>query len=182
MQNKYEKYYEKVTAFALVYNQEDFVEECVLSLLNQNCPPIEIIISDDASTDKSFEIIQKFIAEYNGPHKVVANKNVKNMGLIPHYNSCVKDTMGDFLIGIGGDDYWALDRVKKTVEFWVDNNFPAAICINPMMIDAKGNHLRRWQRNPPNTITAEGMLGLEPAGRYLGGFRKRLFDVFGPLP
>lgn len=181
MQQKYDEYFGKVTALILFYDQEEFVEECVLSVLNQNCPPIDIVLSDDASPDNSFEIIETCVKNYKGPHNVSLYRNTENMGVIRHFNTRVQELARPLIIPLGGDDVWELDRVRETVHFWVDNDFPTAISVNPMMIDSTGNQLRHWQESPPDSITINGLLGLEPAGRFFGGMHMDILNIFGPL-
>lgn len=61
-----------LVSFILVaYNQEDFIEEAIISAINQNYEPLEIIISDDASTDQTFKIAKAAIDRYKGPHHVI---------------------------------------------------------------------------------------------------------------
>ena len=76
---------ELISFFALTYNQEKYIEDSLKGLFSQTYSPLEIIISDDCSTDKTFEIIQKFVSEYKGPNKVIINRNEKNLGLIKHF-------------------------------------------------------------------------------------------------
>lgn len=73
---------ELISFFALTYNQEKYIEESLKGLLSQTYSPLEIIISDDCSTDKTFEIIKKVVSDYKGTNKILINRNEKNLGLI----------------------------------------------------------------------------------------------------
>ncbi|MCK5536618.1 MAG: glycosyltransferase, partial [Bacteroidales bacterium] len=55
------------TLFA--YNQEKYIQEAVEGALSQTYSPLEIVISDDCSTDRTFEIIKELTEDYSGPHK-----------------------------------------------------------------------------------------------------------------
>ena len=70
----------------LIYNQEKLIEEAITAALAQNYSPLEIIISDDHSTDNSWAIAQKVVENYSGPHKIILNRNEKNIGLVQHCN------------------------------------------------------------------------------------------------
>jgi glycosyltransferase involved in cell wall biosynthesis len=48
------------------YNQEQYIEECIRGALSQTYENLEIIISDDFSTDQTFKIIQRIQKEYGG--------------------------------------------------------------------------------------------------------------------
>ncbi len=64
-----------VTFYVITYNQARFVREAVESALAQTYSPIEILLSDDCSTDGTFEIIQETVKGYSGPHTVILNRN-----------------------------------------------------------------------------------------------------------
>ena len=68
------------------YNIEKYVEESVKCAFAQTYSPLEIVLSDDCSTDQTFEIMKRMADEYQGPHKIVLNRNVKNMGITKHMN------------------------------------------------------------------------------------------------
>ncbi|UWQ31990.1 glycosyltransferase [Leisingera sp. M527] len=100
----------------LSYCQEDTITEAVQSLLNQKCEPIEIIISDDASTDGTFEKIQEVIKDYRGPHPVLARRNEVNLGLNRHIARSVSLATSDLMIWAAGDDRNAPGRAQKVID------------------------------------------------------------------
>lgn len=63
------------------YNVEEFIEESVKCAFSQTYENLEIILSDDCSTDNTFNIMKKMADEYDGPHKIVLNRNEKNLGI-----------------------------------------------------------------------------------------------------
>ena len=62
-----------VSICLFAYNQEKYIRAAVESCLSQTYSSCEIILSDDASTDKTFELMQECVREYNGPHKIIDN-------------------------------------------------------------------------------------------------------------
>jgi len=65
-----------LVSFAVfAYNQEDFIREAVLGAFSQTYSPLEIILSDDCSSDRTFEIMEKMAAAYSGPHRVIVRRN-----------------------------------------------------------------------------------------------------------
>lgn len=72
-------------SFALLaYKQEQYIREAVEGAFSQTYSPLEIILSDDCSPDRTFDIIQEMAAKYTGPHKVVLNRNPQNFGIGAH--------------------------------------------------------------------------------------------------
>jgi len=87
------------------YNIEAFIEESVKCAFAQTYENLEIILSDDHSTDKTFDIMKQMAAEYQGSHKVVLNRNEQNLGITKHMNKCYLEmAQGDIIIAAHGDD------------------------------------------------------------------------------
>src|SRR5215208_5561829 len=70
-----------LVSFALLtYNHEKFIRDAVSAAFAQTYQPLEIIISDDCSTDQTFEIVQEMVLAYTGEHRVVLRRNPENLG------------------------------------------------------------------------------------------------------
>lgn len=78
------------------YNKEEYIEECILSVKNQTYKNVEIIIVDDASTDKSCEVIKKLGLDYLHTNHLQAG-GARNLAL--------KHATGDYIIFLDSDDY-----------------------------------------------------------------------------
>ena len=74
-----------ITLFLFSYNQEKYIKQAVESALAQDYPNLEVIISDDHSTDNTVGIIQSIIQDYSGKHKVALNINPTNLGIGEHH-------------------------------------------------------------------------------------------------
>jgi len=103
-----------VSIILITHNFEKYVEETLASIANQTYKDIEVIVVDDASTDKTIKIIKK-IAEKNPRVKVFQNKN--NLGKARSFNIGIKKSRGEFIVQFDGDDTMPKDRIKKQVEF-----------------------------------------------------------------
>ena len=71
----------KVSIIIPVYNVEKYIEDCLLSVINQSYNNIECIFVDDCTKDNSIDIINKRLAEYKGPIKFRIISHKINMGL-----------------------------------------------------------------------------------------------------
>lgn len=100
-------------SFILIsYNQVDTVTQSAHAVLAQNCAPLQIILSDDASTDGTFEILQDIASKYSGPHNVIARQNQKNLGVNKHMSKAIELASCDFLIWSAGDDVSEPNRAQ----------------------------------------------------------------------
>lgn len=100
----------------LTYRQSPYVAEAVRSLLAQEGEPIEIIISDDASPDDTFAVIEATVAGYAGPHSVILSRNARNMGVNAHILHTYEMSRGEIIIATSGDDLNRPDRARRTLD------------------------------------------------------------------
>ncbi|MGE0659221.1 MAG: glycosyltransferase [Reyranellaceae bacterium] len=104
-------------SFALLcYNQQEFVAEAVAAALTQDCEPIEILISDDASTDGTWEAIQRATAGYRGPHRLRLHRNARNLGCTGHTLAALAMAESDLVVVGAGDDVSEPDRVRAVMQ------------------------------------------------------------------
>lgn len=113
-------FFEKpLVTFALfAYNQENFIAEAVEAAFAQTYQPLEIIISDDGSSDKTYEIILSLVQRYQGPHIVRAVQTDSNKGILSHVLTVVKISHGVLIVVAAGDDISEPNRVTSLFEVW----------------------------------------------------------------
>jgi len=111
-----------VSIMFITYNQEKFVCEALDSLFAQTYDPLEIIVCDDCSPDRTFELIETKTSEYKGSHKIILNRNKENLGLAGNVNKAMELSSGYFLIFAAGDDISVPDRTTQLVEQWQSND------------------------------------------------------------
>ena len=70
-----------VSMLVIAYNQAQQIGDAVRSALAQTYEPLEIIVSDDASSDATYAAIEAALAGYAGPHRVIARRNTVNQGI-----------------------------------------------------------------------------------------------------
>jgi glycosyltransferase involved in cell wall biosynthesis len=106
----------------VTYNQENLVEESIDSLLNQTYSPLEIIISDDLSSDRTRENIQSKISQYHGPHEIKIVFNDTNVGLCQNINQAIEHCQGEFIFAAAGDDISLPNRCEIVMTEWLKLN------------------------------------------------------------
>lgn len=113
------KFLPKVSVMIITYNQEDLISETIESVLSQDYGNLEIVVSDDASTDRTAEIIQKYVDLY--PNKVVPVLNKKNLGITGNSNTAFFACTGEFIAVLGGDDLFLPHKIKEQVKLFQDS-------------------------------------------------------------
>ena len=98
--------------------REKFIREAVEAAFAQTYSPLEIILSDDCSSDRTFEIMRGMADAYQGPHRLILNRNSTNLGLAGHSNRIVELTHGELLVGAAGDDISFPNRVEMIYQAW----------------------------------------------------------------
>ena len=115
----------KVSIFMLAYNHQDYVEEAILSILNQKVNfNFILIIGEDHSTDRTREICIKYKKLY--PDKIQLLLHEKNIGPAANakivYQACAQ-SQSKYVAVLESDDYWSdMYKLQKQVDFLDNNN------------------------------------------------------------
>jgi glycosyltransferase involved in cell wall biosynthesis len=107
------------TIMLIAYNQEASIGEAIAGALAQTYSPLEIFVSDDASSDATHAAMLAAVAGYQGPHRVVVNRNETNLGIGAHLSLLVERSCGELLFVAGGDDVSLPERCETTVAAWL---------------------------------------------------------------
>ncbi|WP_293895290.1 glycosyltransferase family A protein [Flavobacterium sp.] len=102
-----------------LYNKEKFVLNALQSVFNQTFENYEILIVEDASTDKSLDVILNIKSE-----KVIIIKHVSNKGLSAARNTGVKNAKSNYIAFLDADDYWKDTYLEEL--FLLIKSFPEA--------------------------------------------------------
>lgn len=117
-----------VTFALFAYNQEESIREAVEGALEQTYEPLEIILSDDCSTDNTFEIMQEMAASYQGSHKVVVRQSPTNRRLMGHINDVVALSRASIIVVAAGDDISLPERTAQHVAIYTKWPDTFAVC------------------------------------------------------
>ena len=108
-----------VTLVLVSYNQEKYIRDAVEAAFAQTYSPLAIEISDDASADSTYEIIQEMCAAYRGPHTVMCSRNRVNLGISAHVNLVNHRATGELIIACAGDDISVPHRTERIVDSYL---------------------------------------------------------------
>lgn len=95
-----------------VFNDSEYVKASVESILNQSFGDFELIITDDASTDNTVDIIRSI-----GDERIVLICNEENRGLTKNLNSMLKIVRGEYIARMDGDDISHPMRFERQLEY-----------------------------------------------------------------
>ena len=135
-----------VSVICLCYNQVKYVLEALESVINQSYEDIELIIVDDASTDGSKEVINKWLES----RKVVSFVNLpENRGNTTAFNIGFALATGKYIIDLAADDVLSAERIEKQVKFFESQNSMVGVIYSDAdYIDEKSEKLHRHFDNP----------------------------------
>ena len=123
----------KVSIVTVVYNGEDFLEETILSVINQTYKNIEYIIIDGGSTDSTLEIIKKYEEQLS--YWVSEEDN----GIYDAMNKGIEKANGDLIGIINADDWYNIDTVANIVNNYLRHNKPDILFGNMQLINENTN-------------------------------------------
>jgi glucosyltransferase len=106
----------------ITYNQEKTIEKAIVGILNQKITEkYELIIADDASTDKTIEIIEKYEKQY--PSVIKKIKKEKNTGGGLLWIEAFEKCCGEYIAYCEGDDYWINEyKLKIQYEYMLEDD------------------------------------------------------------
>ncbi|HMN77061.1 MAG TPA: glycosyltransferase [Burkholderiaceae bacterium] len=173
----------RTSLILLACNQASTVRAAALSCLAQQGEPLEIVLSDDASTDDTYAVLREVADGYRGPHLVRARRNPVNLGIGAHYNVLMEETCGELLVTAAGDDISLPQRVERLVAAWRASGERAELiasdCISMAQDGTLGERIvlddlalcsvENWCARRPFTIGATH------------AFTRRMMQRFGPF-
>lgn len=104
----------KVSVIIPVYNVEDYLAECLDSVINQTERDIEIICVEDCSTDSSLEILQEYAKKDN---RIVILQNEMNSGLSVTRNNGLAIAKGEYILFVDSDDLIKPELLEQTLKY-----------------------------------------------------------------
>ena len=129
-----------ITVYITNYNYGNFFKKSIESVINQNYKNFNLIIIDDASTDNSIEILDKF-KSFRGV-KFILNK--KRIGHVKSSNKAIKLAKGKYILRLDADDYLKKDALKKLVKLIKKNSRVKMVFPNFNWINSKGKILSKF--------------------------------------
>ena len=127
------------------YNGSRFLGDAIESALNQSFSDFELLISDDGSSDDSFEITEKYARE---DKRIRYWKNDSNQGLFDNYNVCISKAKGRFIKPFAQDDVLASNNLEKLTQIMENNPDISIVTTAKHWIDAQGKPVKELRQFP----------------------------------
>lgn len=167
--------YPLVSVALMTYNQEVYVKESLLSVLNQTYDNLEIIISDDCSKDRTWEVIEHEVDVYRGSggkhNNIVLNRNQTNLGVAKHFELILSKCHGELIVCQAGDDISHLERIQVIVNTLKNHPGATVLSHEAICIDDKGQNVGT------NVMKTSALM---PLGAMMS-YSRRVYDEFDPI-
>ena len=185
------------TVVTITYNSGEWIEECIKSILKSTFKDFELLISDDCSTDNTWESIQQFSDD-----RIIAWQNESNVGEYKNRNKALAAAKGKYFLFVDGDDILYEESLGNLVSYI--NEFPTLVSIFgidkkclpqiqvPLLLTGKEAYKWIYSYNVPIAFVgfAETLFKTETL-KLCGGFPenfvcgdtyiKKLMPAFGPI-
>lgn len=133
-----------------VYNVEDYVEECLQSILKQRYKDFEIIIVDDGGTDKSYDKCAN-VAQTDARIKIIRQQN---KGLGEARNTGIRGARGEYLIFVDSDDFWLGDNCLNEIDAALVDSKCNVLCFRAKTFDNQTKKFAAWINKYPKNINS----------------------------
>ncbi len=128
-----------VSVIMPAYNCQKYIGDSITSVLNQTYRNLELIITDDCSTDGTGKIIRSFA---DADQRIVYIRNSKNCGAAISRNNSIEKAHGSFLAFLDADDIWRPEKLELQLRFMISVNAVAS-CTSYGKIDECSNVLKK---------------------------------------
>jgi len=152
-----------VTFALFAYNQEKFIIDALQGALAQTYSPLQIIVSDDCSSDRTFDLVKKFLHTYKSSHEIILNRNDTNIGIAQHVRKIASLAKGSIIIFAAGDDISEPFRTSSLVSVFATSPRTMAIFSDAYLINESnkllgsfGIRLYRSRSTPLRRIVCKG--------------------------
>ncbi len=157
-----------VAVYILNHNYSKYLEQSILSVLNQTYKNFKLLIIDDGSTDNSKDILKNYLNDKR--IRVIFQKKI---GMIKSIIKAIKNTKSDFFVRLDADDWLHKDFLKETIKTINSHKDIALVFPDYFETDENSKIINRISRNKFN---ANATLLDFPAHGACTLFRRKLYN------
>jgi glycosyltransferase involved in cell wall biosynthesis len=169
----------KVSVVVTTYNQEKYIAECLEGIFAQRGDfSVEVVMADDCSKDRTFEIIKDYAAAFGGDRfdvKILAADH--NLGMTKNLQRALAACTGDYIAICEGDDYWSdPEKLHKQLEF-LKSHPGCVLCFHDFYMylqeEGKSALFDLQQELQAEIITTQELI----LNNYIGNFSCCMYDA-----
>lgn len=154
---------DKVSVIVTTYNSENYIDNCIQSLLNQNLTNVEIIVVDDASQDRTVKILQQY-------PEIIVIRLTENKGTYNARNIGIKHATGKFITFQDSDDWSHPERLSLQLIKLQNNSHIIANFSNFFRVDEDTGLPSCRQNYPLLRLNISSMMISKEKLEEIGGF------------
>lgn len=130
----------KVSVCVVTYNQENYIRQCLQSIVDQKTDfKFDVIVSDDCSTDRTRSILLEFAEKYPDIIKPILHD--KNIGAYKNFVFVHQQAIGEYIAHVDGDDYCLPGKLQTQSDF-LDEKPDCNIVFHRMLIETEGEGVK----------------------------------------
>lgn len=138
----------KVSVIVPIYNRSEWLPLCLSSIKKTNYPNLEVVAIDDASDDKSIEVLRDWVAEHSFKESVVICQHPENRGVAAARNTGIAQATGEYLCFLDPDDVFTPDRFERCVNILNQNSVVDAVVERVDLLFESDMFEQAWGKNP----------------------------------
>ncbi len=147
----------KVSICVTTYNQQQYILDCVSSVLAQSDDvAIELLVGDDASTDMTSQLLMEIASRHSGIMRVIRHE--QNVGAVRNLQSLIEQARGEYIAHLDGDDFWLPGKLKSQSKFLDDHPECAAVYTNAIVLSDKRELYGPFNDSLPETFDKDFLL------------------------
>jgi glycosyltransferase involved in cell wall biosynthesis len=134
----------QVSVAVISYQQKPYIREALQSVIDQDYPNLQVVVSDDHSTDGTADEIRRFAEKH--PGRLVPLLNEKHVGITGNSNRALAACSGKYVCLLGGDDLYLPGKVSRQVK-WFEERQDRVLCGHQVEVFYEdGSPSRHFQR------------------------------------
>ena len=135
-----------------LYNSKEYISQTIESIINQSYTNWELIVTDDCSSDNSYEIVNSYTLL---DERIFLHKLDKNGGAGSARNKSIKNSKGRFIAFCDSDDQWKPNKLETQISFMIKNKY-VFTCSAFEVINENGKFIETIY--PPKKLTFNKLL------------------------
>lgn len=174
-----------VSVCVTTYNQDRYIEDCLVSVLMQlQDAALEILVGDDGVGEETPHIVARLMERYPGVIRYFRHEN--NLGPSGNYQFLVRAARGHYIAHLDGDDFWLPGKIRAQLQWLTDNPDSAACYTNAVVVsdDRKVRGVFSSEVQGPVSLEyllVEGNFLNHSSMLYRAKYKSLIVDIVGPF-